>query len=106
MSNIYGNAVDIYTALPYICTMQTVIETRTYIKAAIRAGLNEAEIAAIVEAGTDAGEVTTTTYAKVRAAAGAQPVDLGAVRLDRPRLSESWFCCAEPTEAQVVRLRS
>jgi radical SAM superfamily enzyme YgiQ (UPF0313 family) len=65
-----------------------------------------AEIAAIVETGTAADEPVTATYAKVRAAAGAPPVDLATVRLDRPRLSESWFCCAEPTEAQVVRLRS
>jgi hypothetical protein len=34
------------------------------------------------------------------------PVDLVGCITDRPRLTESWFCCAEPTEAQVVRLRS
>ena len=64
------------------------------------------EIAAIVEAGAEAGEPATATYAKVRAAADAPAVDVTRVRLDRPRLSESWFCCAEPTESQVVRLRS
>jgi hypothetical protein len=47
--NIYGIAVDIYTAMPYTSAMQTVIETRTYIKAATRAGLNEAEMAAVVD---------------------------------------------------------
>lgn len=64
------------------------------------------EIAAIVEASTDAGEDTVTTFARVRATAGASVVDLSTATLDRPRLSESWFCCAEPTDAQVVRLRS
>jgi hypothetical protein len=64
------------------------------------------EIAAIVEAGADADEPATATYARLRAAAGAPPVEITQTRLDRPHLSESWFCCAEPTEAQVVRLRS
>jgi radical SAM superfamily enzyme YgiQ (UPF0313 family) len=64
------------------------------------------EMAAIVEADADAGEPATATYAKLRAAAGAPPVDVTSTRLDRPHLSESWFCCAEPTGAQVVRLRS
>jgi radical SAM superfamily enzyme YgiQ (UPF0313 family) len=64
------------------------------------------EFAAIVEAGADGGAPTTATYAALRAAAGAPPVDIAQIRLDRPHLSESWFCCAEPTEAQVVRLRS
>ena len=65
-----------------------------------------AEIATIVEAGTAAGEPISATYARVRAATGTPPVDLTAVRVDRPHLSESWFCCAEPTVAQVVRLRA
>ena len=64
------------------------------------------EIATIVEAGAESGEPATVTYASVRAAAGAPAVDVTRTRLDRPRLSESWFCCAEPTESQVVRLRS
>jgi radical SAM superfamily enzyme YgiQ (UPF0313 family) len=64
------------------------------------------EIAAIVEADAVAGEPATATYAKLRTAAGAAPVEVTTTRLDRPHLSESWFCCAEPTEAQVVRLRS
>jgi hypothetical protein len=40
-------------------------------------------------------------YALVRAAAGASPVDLAGVTTGGPRLSESWFCCAEPTELQL-----
>jgi hypothetical protein len=39
-------------------------------------------------------------YARVRDAAGAPPVDLSTVTTGRPRLTESWFCCAEPTELQ------
>ncbi len=64
------------------------------------------EFAAIVEADAATGAPATATYERLRAAAGAPPVDVLPTRLDRPHLSESWFCCAEPTEAQVVRLRS
>ena len=45
-----------------------------------------------------------TVYGRVRVAAGAPPVDLTRVTTGRPRLSESWFCCAEPTELQLTRL--
>jgi hypothetical protein len=40
-------------------------------------------------------------YSRVRAAAGAPPVDLSGTTTGRPRLTESWFCCAEPTDAQL-----
>jgi hypothetical protein len=45
-------------------------------------------------------------YARVRAAVGAPAVDLSGVDTGRPRLTESWFCCAEPTELQLGALRS
>ena len=60
-----------------------------------------ADVAALVEARTAAGDDTVAIYAAVRAAAGAPPVDLAGVTTDRPQLSESWFCFAEPTQQQV-----
>ena len=57
-------------------------------------------IAAIVDSSDD----VVTLYARVREAAGAPPVDLSQVTLGRPRLTESWFCCAEPTELQLLQL--
>jgi hypothetical protein len=54
-------------------------------------------VAAIVERDDD----PRTLYALVRQAAGAPPVDLSCVTTGRPRLTESWFCCAEPTEIQL-----
>jgi hypothetical protein len=57
-------------------------------------------IAAIVESDED----PITLYARVREAAGAPPVDLSRVTTGRPRLSETWFCCAEPTELQLTRI--
>lgn len=53
-------------------------------------------IAAIVDSPDD----PVAVYARVRDAAGAPPVDLSRVTTGRPRLSETWFCCAEPTELQ------
>ncbi|MET0627939.1 MAG: CUAEP/CCAEP-tail radical SAM protein [Acidimicrobiia bacterium] len=58
-------------------------------------------LAALVEASLARDDAITETYRLVRAAAGALPVDLTGVTTDRPRLSESWFCCAEPTTAQL-----
>jgi hypothetical protein len=51
------------------------------------------ELSALVEAGAD--------YADVRTALGApQRPDAVASRVV-PRLSEAWFCCAEPTRLQM-----
>jgi radical SAM superfamily enzyme YgiQ (UPF0313 family) len=61
-------------------------------------------LAALVEASAAAGDDPLTTYAKIRLACGAPPVDLSVLTRDRPRLTESWFCCAEPTEGQLAGL--
>jgi hypothetical protein len=59
------------------------------------------ELASLVERSVERGDAITDTYAAVRAAVGAPPVDLGDVVTDRPHLTESWFCCAEPTDTQL-----
>ena len=81
----------------------------------------QAEIAALVAADADAGVPPRSTHAAIRlltarAAAGAGlPWPGGEVALPPerdapPRLTEPWFCCAEPTTAQLagagVSLRS
>ncbi len=64
-------------------------------------------IAAIVAGSeVDGADDPVAVYARVRDAAGASPVDLSHVTTGRPRLSESWFCCAEPTELQLTAIRS
>ena len=65
-------------------------------------------LVSLVEEHTVAGTDDLETYALVRAAAGAPPVDLASMTTGRPRLTETWFCCAEPTELQRagVTLRS
>jgi pyruvate-formate lyase-activating enzyme len=57
-------------------------------------------IAAIVDSADDA----VTLYARIRDAVGAPTVDLSHVTTGRPKLTESWFCCAEPTELQLTRI--
>jgi len=59
------------------------------------------ELASLVECSIERGDSVTATYAAVRAAVGAPPVDLAHVVTDRPHLTESWFCCAEPTDTQL-----
>lgn len=71
----------------------------------------QAELASLVEDGLAAGVDTVSLYLLVRervAAAAGRPEEawvppevLAAADRDRPGLSEPWFCCAEPTEAQV-----
>lgn len=69
----------------------------------------QARLAALVErACDDTAPVVTfrAVAAEIRGAAGLDP-DVGPVSAgeDRPRLSESWFCCAEPTASQLARSR-
>jgi hypothetical protein len=55
------------------------------------------QVAAVVEHDDD----PLALYAQVRQAAGAPPVDLSNVTTTGPRLTEHWFCCAEPTDLQL-----
>jgi hypothetical protein len=57
-------------------------------------------IATIVDTTDD----PVAVYARVRETVGAPPVDLTHVTTGRPHLTESWFCCAEPTESQLLQL--
>jgi hypothetical protein len=74
-----------------------------------------AELAAIAEEAAEAGEPPEETYAEVRAATfamldrvdpGLPPVTGTPSRqaATRPHLTESWFCCAEPTSSQLGRV--
>jgi hypothetical protein len=65
-------------------------------------------VAARVEAAEDAGEDPRVTWDAVRAvayeAAGRAAPDEAtppSFRPDPPRLTEHWFCCAEPRRVQV-----
>ncbi len=58
--------------------------------------------AAIVERESARETPAYEIYALLRDAAGAPTVELGADDDRRPRLTESWFCCAEPTTAMRV----
>jgi radical SAM superfamily enzyme YgiQ (UPF0313 family) len=72
-----------------------------------------AELAGLVERAQAAGEPIGRIFLQVRAAVHAAagrsapamfcPEDIGLAN-DRPRLTEPWFCCAEPTEGQFTGL--
>jgi Radical SAM superfamily len=59
------------------------------------------ELALLVENSVERGDPLAATYACVREVVGLAPIDLTDVSTDRPRLTESWFCCAEPTNVQM-----
>ena len=71
----------------------------------------EAEVSALVEAATGAGEAPVATFGRIhRLAAAAAGLDGEAVDvapLERrsgrltPHLTEPWFCCAQPTRRQL-----
>jgi radical SAM superfamily enzyme YgiQ (UPF0313 family) len=69
----------------------------------------EADVAALVEEAAQAGAPATATFARIHAlAAAAAGVTVEAappVKLRRgpppPRLTEAWFCCAQPTRRQL-----
>jgi hypothetical protein len=62
----------------------------------------QARLAALVEQHVALGTPIPGVYAAVCAAAGAPvPDPLPSLR-GRPRLSEPWFCCAEPTAQQIT----
>jgi hypothetical protein len=57
------------------------------------------ELASLVEASTD--EPIAVTYNRIREAVDLPTADVTAGK-DRPRLTEPWFCCAEPTTSQLT----
>lgn len=70
-------------------------------------------LAQVVEEAARDGEDVAATYARVRRlvrqAAGLADDDVavaGAAVEGKPRLTEAWFCCAEPTELQLEPLRT
>jgi radical SAM superfamily enzyme YgiQ (UPF0313 family) len=68
-------------------------------------------LANLVEEGTERGSSAAELFGDIRslvfAAAGRPPDDSPVIVAgDRPRLTEPWFCCAEPTKGQFDFVRS
>ncbi len=67
----------------------------------------EPAVAALVEEATHSGEPPSATFARIHALAArtagepAPPLSLKRRRAAPPRLSEPWFCCAQPTKMQL-----
>ena len=76
-----------------------------------RMDLLHREVRALVEAAAHAGDELSVTFERIRAAvaalagAGTQRTRViarsRALPVRSPRLTESWFCCAEPTDSQM-----
>jgi hypothetical protein len=68
----------------------------------------QANLAALVENRVAAGDPIPVVYDAVRVACGLAPLGLDPASAHAvPRLTESWFCCAEPTAVQLgTRVRS
>lgn len=65
------------------------------------------ELEAIASEASDCGRHATETLAQMRQVVErVSGVDLGPIAEGdmTPRLTESWFCCAEPTQTQTVRI--
>ena len=77
--------------------------TWTWTAADPRVDALQLELAALVEADVAAGRPAAETHAAIARAVGASaPVAASAgAGADRARLTEPWFCCAEPTDLQV-----
>ncbi len=74
-----------------------------------RADELQAEVAAIVRRGLELDEPASATFYEIRqaalAAAGLEPDEgspAASSAAECPRLTEAWFCCAEPTEDQLA----
>ena len=66
----------------------------------------QARLAALVEAHVAHEIDPLQTYAAIRETCALEPADVSMPRVERPHLSEPWFCCAEPSEAQLAPLAS
>lgn len=66
------------------------------------------ELDAIAANASDCGRDTVSTLGTMReVVARRAAADLGEMRVGgiAPRLTESWFCCSEPTESQAIAIR-
>lgn len=75
----------------------------------VTAAIHE-ELGRIAAAASDCGAQAAATLDRMRLAVngmtGAELGPVGFVEGEVPRLTESWFCCAEPTEYQLLTLGS
>ena len=64
----------------------------------------QSQLSALVEQRLSTGASLVDVYRDVCVAAGMNPPDVTDAMADVPRLTEPWFCCAEPTAVQMGTL--
>ena len=60
------------------------------------------ELAVLAEAGASADEAAAVTFAKMRSVVTGEEHAVDCCAVERPHMSEPWFCCAEPMENQFL----
>ena len=94
---------------PYLGTLEPAAFTYRWTHPDPRMDRLQRDVAALVERATRTGETAADTFQAIRETALAatgerRPASAGRARTDpsrSPRLTEPWFCCAEPTESQL-----
>ena len=64
------------------------------------------ELASLVGTSVAGDDPIAETYGRVRDAVGLPAVEIGVDDVERPHLTETWFCCAEPTDTQFTQLQA
>ena len=94
---------------PYLTTYDTAALTWRWVFADQEIAVLHKKLETIAASASDCGQEAALTLNEMREAVSAiSGRDLPVIRDDvapGPRLSESWFCCAEPTEGQSVSIQ-
>jgi pyruvate-formate lyase-activating enzyme len=87
---------------PHLGSYDTERSSYTWVSADQQMDDLHARLAALVEQRVAVGDDITSVYQALRAECGLAPaVVRTTASASRPRLTESWFCCAEPTADQL-----
>jgi hypothetical protein len=105
-----GSLLEAHPAItPYLEHYDTEALTWRWRFAHDEADLLQKELETIAANASDCGQETATTMEEMRDVVAKtrgepMPGPLGAIK-SAPRLTESWFCCAEPTNNQLISIR-
>ncbi len=105
-----GSLLEAHPAVvPYLDRYDSSTLSWTWRFADPHSGVIQKELGGIAAEASDCGQHFSSTLVEMRDAVerltGETLRPMPATDFPTPRLSESWFCCAEPTDSQVIGLR-